>query len=623
MRHIIVGTAGHIDHGKTALVRALTGMETDRLAEEKRRGISIVLGFANLELSDNLRLGFVDVPGHERFIRNMLAGAGGIDMVLLVIAANESIMPQTREHLDICRLLGIRKGIVVVTKTDLVDAATLELVRAEVADLVRGSFLESAPVVPASARTGEGMESLRSHLARIAGEAQAKDTARHFRLPIDRAFLMKGFGAVVTGTLISGAVARGDEVEAQPPGVRLRVRRVEVHGQEIDRALAGQRTALNLAGPEVSKLAAGMMLAEPGRFHSTGTVDCRLTLLGSARPLKHHALVHFHAGTAKVIAEIRLLESSGPLEPGASAFVRILLRDPVLLLPEDRFIVRTPSPVTTIGGGVVLDIAPPKSVRRAAAASRLSILERNSIEERLLLLASETSYGVPRDTLVERTGIPAHQIEQAGRGDRFVAFPHAGHWLMTRERFAALARSLRTQLAAFHKKSPLLPGMPKEDLRACTMPDGPLFLLDELIRSDSELIQEAKLVRLVTHQIRLRGDEEGALDRIEAAFERAGLAVPATTQVLASCGVEAERARSLLGILLRQRRLVKVGDNLIYHFSAIEKLKQEVTRRKGERFSVAQFKQWTGVSRKYAIPLLEFLDRERVTLRQNDSRIVL
>jgi len=622
MRHIIVGTAGHIDHGKTALVRALTGIETDRLEEEKRRGISIVLGFANLDLSGELRLGFVDVPGHERFVRNMLAGAGGIDMVLLVIAADESIMPQTREHFEICRLLGLRRGLVAITKSDLVDGDTLRLVREEIAGLVRGSFLEDAPVIATSVRTGEGLESLRDKLARVANETPTKDASRPLRLPIDRVFSIKGFGAVVTGTLMEGSVAREDEVELQPANVRLRVRGIEVHGEERERAVAGQRTALNLAGPAVSELATGMTLAEPGRFQATQTVDGRFSLLHSAPPLKHRATVHLHAGTARVIAETRLLESNGPLMPGSSAFVRFQLREAILLLPGDRFIVRTSSPLTTIGGGTVLDIAPPKGVRRKTAVSRLEALERGSLPERLRLLCAEKPYGVPLDDLVSRTGLPKRNIEEASRAKDLVLLSQGGQWLIPRERFAALAGSVRSQLAAYHSRIPLSPGMPKEDLRTGSMPGSPSFLLDVLIRSDAGVVQEAEVVRLTSHGIRFDDEEKAALGKIEAAFERAGLEVPSTEQVLASCGVEAARARSLLGILLRQRCLVKVGESLVYHSGVIEKLKQALAGRKGQRFTVPQFKQWTGVSRKYAIPLLEFLDRERVTLRQGDSRIV-
>src|ERR1043166_2515541 len=355
MKHVIIGTAGHIDHGKTARVRALTGIDADRLEEEKRRGITIDLGFAHLQLTPALRVGFVDVPGHERFVKNMLAGVGGIDLVLFVIAADESIKPQTREHFDICRLLEIPRGVVAVTKSDLVDPEILGLVRLEVEELVAGSFLQSAPIVPVSSATGEGLEDLRRELARVAMAAPEKNPRGYFRLPVDRVFSVKGFGTVVTGTLISGAVEKEQEVELFPAARRLRVRGVQVHGSTASRAAAGERTALNLAAIEPGEMTRGDMLGAPGRFRAVRLLDCRLNLLSSAKPLKHRAPLHFHSGTAEIEAEVRFLDGRAMLEPGATAYARIVLRDTALLLPGDRFIIRKFSPVVTIGGGVVLD----------------------------------------------------------------------------------------------------------------------------------------------------------------------------------------------------------------------------------------------------------------------------
>src|SRR5450631_272968 len=345
MKAVIVGTAGHIDHGKSALVRALTGTDPDRLEEEKRRGITIDIGFANLDLQaasgENLRLGFVDVPGHERFVCNMLAGIGGIDLVLLVIAADESVKPQTREHFDICRLLSVQRGITVLTKADLVDAETLEVVLMEVAEYLRGSFLDpaSSPIVSVSSKTGAGLDELKRELARLAAEAPVKNASAALRLPIDRVFTMKGFGTVITGTLISGSVRKDDELEVHPGGKKLRVRGVQVHGAAAEKAIAGQRTALNLAGVEVSDLARGMMLTPAGMFRPTRQVSVDLSLLPSAKPLRDRARVHLHAFTAETIAEVNLLEGK-QLKPGQSALARLKLDAPLLLLPGDRFIVR-------------------------------------------------------------------------------------------------------------------------------------------------------------------------------------------------------------------------------------------------------------------------------------------
>ncbi|MCP5119669.1 MAG: selenocysteine-specific translation elongation factor [bacterium] len=623
MRNIIVGTAGHIDHGKTALVGALTGIDTDRLAEEKRRGISIELGFAHLQLSEKLRIGFVDVPGHERFIKNMLAGVSGIDLVLFVVAADESIKPQTREHFDICRLLGIGRGIVVLTKSDLVDDEILELVRLEVEEFVRGSFLEGAPVLAASAETRDGIQQVREQLAQTAVSVGVKDSSRHFRLPVDRAFSMKGFGAVVTGTLVSGSVRLEDEVEVHPGGERLRVRGVQVHGADAKRAIAGQRTALNLAGAGAAATTRGKTLTHPNLFEATTAIDTVFQLLPSAKPLKHRAPVHFHAGAAEVVAEARLLEGNDPVPPAHSAFVRFLLREPVLLLPRDRFIVRMFSPVITIGGGTVLDSAPPRRVHRASAGERLEILNKGSIEDRIALLVEEAPYGANVEALVRRTGLLAPEIETAAQSSRIVFLEQPSSWLANREAFNGFVGSVRKSLAAYHRSNPLQPGMGKEDLRAAVLPDAPSFLLDAVLGAASDIVAEADTVRLASHRLRFNADEEQALGKIESAFERAGLKAPATAEVLASSGVEPARARNLLQILLRQNKLVRVGDQMVFHASAIAQLRGLLASHKGEQFGVPQFKDWTGISRKYAIPLLEYLDRERVTRRDGDNRVVL
>ncbi len=623
MRNIIVGTAGHIDHGKTALVRALTGIDTDRLSEEKRRGISIELGFAHLDLGPDLRLGFVDVPGHERFVRTMLAGAAGVDIVLLVVAADESIKPQTREHFDICRLLGVSSGLIALTKVDLVDPELLELVRLEVREFVRGSFLEAAPVVAVSARTGEGIDELKRRLAEAASRVAQKDVSRPFRLPVDRSFVMKGFGRVVTGTLIAGAVHVEDEVEIQPLGETVRVRGIQVHGEAAKRAVAGQRTALNLAGPAADRVARGMTLTRPGLFQPTQGVEARFHLLAGARPLKHRAPVHFHAGTAEVIAEARLLEGD-LVGSGGTALVRFLLREPVLLLPGDRFIVRMFSPVVTIGGGEVLEIAPPPRIRRAEAVRRLRALESGSRADRVALLVAEAEYGLGADSLVARTGLLAGEIREAAAGDeRLLLFEGPSAWLVDRERYAAHAAKVRAALGEHHRVHPLTPGMLKEELRSRELPGAPAFYLDAILARERDLVAEGDIVRLASHQIRLRGEEEEALRKIEAAFRRAGLAAPAVKEVLARSGLDAARARNLLQVLLREGKLVKVGDELVFHESAIRGLLDLMGRHKGERFKVPEFKEWTGVSRKYAIPLLEYLDRRRVTRREGDARVVL
>ncbi len=622
MRNIIVGTAGHIDHGKSALVRALTGIDTDRLKEEKRRGISIDLGFAHLDLSSDVRLSFVDVPGHERFVKNMLAGAAGIDLVLLVIAADESIKPQTREHFDICRLLGIPKGILVLTKADLVGSNVLELVRLEAEEFVAGSFLEGAPVVAVSSTTGAGLDELRARLLELSSQVPLKDSSRHFRLPVDRAFSMRGFGTVVTGTLIAGSVAQEQEIEAQPGGRGLRVRGIQVHGQPADRALAGQRTALNVAGADPPDLARGIVLTEPGKFQAVTRIDCLVDLLPTAHALKHRAPVHFHTGTAEVEAEVRLLDAAEKLDPGARSHVRIVLRDPLLALPGDRFIIRMFSPVVTIGGGVVIDISGHRYRRGEDAAARLRALA-GAPEERVALLVRESKYGLGIPDLIALTGLLAGEIEQAAKAEGIVALPEPHLWLVAREWLLSTLARITNRLRAFHQQHPLLAGMPRQELRSRELPGAPPFLLDAMIERASGIVSEGDLVRLATHQVVLKEDEEQASYAIENAFLETGLSVPPPYEVLAKSGVEPARARSLLEILIRQGRLMRIADDLVFHHSAIESLRERLAPHKGQRLSVAQFKELAGISRKYAIPLLEYLDRVRVTRRDGDARVVL
>ncbi len=629
--NLIVGTAGHIDHGKTALVKALTGIDTDRLEEEKRRGISIDLGFAHLRLGE-LELGFVDVPGHERFVKNMLAGVGGIDLLLFVVAADESIKPQTREHFDICRLLGIRHGIIVITKTDLVDPDLVELVKLELEEFVAGSFLQGAPVVAASSRTGQGLEELKAALQQAASRLEPKNPRHHFRMPVDRVFIIKGFGAVATGTLIAGTVEKEAEIEVYPIGRRARVRGVEVHNRQVGRASAGQRTALNLAGVDTEQLARGMVLAAPDKFQPTARLDCSLDLLPSARPLKHRAPAHFHAGSAEVEAQVYLLGGHAKLDPGRRGYVQIRLRQPLLALPGDRFILRQFSPVVTIAGGVVLDNLPGKHRAGEDVETRLGRLESGRPEVVLETMLEGAPAGMGIKEIIARTGWLETEVEAAGAAletaGLAVRVTAAPLWLAHRTHFAQASAGAVAALEQFHRDNPLAPGPPKELLRARLFPDAPPALLEALLgrlSRDHKAVVEGEIVRLASHRIVLKEDESEARHRILAAFEQAGLAVPALAEVLGKVVVEPDRARKILQILLRERLLIRVTDELVFHRTAIENLKALLGAQKktSARLSVPQFKDLAGISRKYAIPLLEFLDRERVTRRQGDERIIL
>jgi len=631
-KNVIIGTAGHIDHGKSALVEALTGTHPDRLAEEKRRGITIDLGFAFLE-EGGMRLGFVDVPGHERFVSNMLAGATGIDVLLLVIAADESIKPQTREHFDICRLLGVKRGVIALTKNDLVDRETLELVRLETEEFLRGSFLEHAPVVPVSAKTGAGLRELKKALSDAATGASAKDTSRYFRLPIDRAFAMKGFGSVVTGTLISGSVSAGDEVELFPSGARLRVRGVQSGGKAVDRAEPGQRTAVNLAGIEHTALKRGMALAAPGKFRKTRRIDVRLELLASARKMKQGTRVHFHAGTAETIAEL-FFHGQKELPPGGSAFANLKLQDELLVLLGDRFIMRQFSPVITIGGGVVLDpLARRPILRDTGRVAFLETLERQNPVEILAAMAERALLGLTREEIVARTAWTDREIHEAaqklsgtGRVKAVLSEPLI---LVSGKLFDEVRRRILEKVELFQKDNPLLPGMTREDLRASlgkrVRTETFRAALEELA-AQKKLDVQGELVKKAGSEIALQPEEAKAKEQIESAFASASLTVPSVKEVLAKLPVDAKRAEKLLQILLREKSLVRVTPELIFHRQALAQLKEQLSafkKTQGDRISVPVFKEMTGITRKYAIPLLEYLDRERVTRRAGDERVIL
>ncbi|HWY70708.1 MAG TPA: selenocysteine-specific translation elongation factor [Terriglobales bacterium] len=635
MKSVIVGTAGHIDHGKTTLVKTLTGIDADRLEEEKRRGITIDLGFANFELTspqgETLRLGFVDVPGHERFVRNMLAGVGGIDIVLLVIAADEGIKPQTREHFDICRLLAIPRGIVVLTKSDTVDADTLEVVRLEIEDFLRGSFLDSkqTPIVPLSAITGQGIDELKHELARIAAEVGTKNASSLPRLPIDRAFVMKGFGTVVTGTLVAGSIRREQELELHPVGKRTRARGIQVHGSSTEQARAGERTAINLSGLSVDELMRGMTLTQPSTLQATRQIDVRLQLLPDARPLKHLSRVHLHCFASETLAQVRLLEGK-QLEPGNNAFVQLRTAEPLLVVPGDHFIIRQFSPVVTIGGGTVIDAFPlRRSTKQAKVTSEfLTGLERASLADALLLRAERRgTAGLNRDDAVKETGRARQeidaQVQHLLNGGQLLA---AGDVLLAKAPALEAAKKLLSELEKFHKNNSLSAGMPKETLRD-TLAIGETvfsFLLTQLT-AGKKIEVHGEQIRLAGKGVAMTADEQRARNTIEQAFSSAGLKVPLLKDVLASLSIDRTRSQKIMTLLLREGVLVKLGDELVFHRVALEQLRRTIAAEKPKtpKMDVGRFKDLIGVTRKHAIPLLEYLDRERVTRRVGDVREIL
>ena len=631
LKHIIVGTAGHIDHGKSSLVEALTGTNPDRLQEEKRRGITIDLGFAFLD-EPGVRFGFVDVPGHEKFVSNMLAGAAGIDLVLLVIAADESIKPQTREHFEICRLLGVKRGIIALTKSDLVDADTLSLAQMDVQDYLRGSFLEKAPIIAASSKTGAGLAELKTALVQESNLVTGKDSAGILRLPIDRAFSIKGFGTVVTGTLIEGSVAVGDEVELLPEKTRLRVRGVQSGGKATLRATAGQRTAVNLAGIEHAAIARGMSLAAPGRFRTTHRVDVRLELLASAPLVKQRARVHFHCGTFETIAEVRI-HGADELRGGMNGFVHLRLQAPATILPGDRFIVRQFSPVVTIGGGIVLDnLARRPAAKDTGRISFLETLEKWDKSETLHAMAVRAPFGLGYEEIAARTAWTDDLIRSLAskeEGKRLKIISHSPLLIVGLKSFGELQQRITAALESFHKENPLSGGIPREDLRAKSgrRVKQEIFraALEELAK-EQKLVLQGETVKRAGAEVTLLPEERRARDQIENAFASAGLAVPPVKEVLAQLAVEAKRAEKLLQMLLKERKLQRVSADLIFHANALLEMRQKIAgykKAKSERISVPAFKELAGISRKYAIPLLEYLDRERVTRRAGDERVIL
>lgn len=633
MKHLILGTAGHIDHGKTSLVRALTGVDCDRLPEEKKRGITIELGFAHLETSSGVRFGIVDVPGHERFIRTMVAGVGGIDIVMLVIAADEGVMPQTREHFEICQLLGVRRGLVALTKSDLVTDDWLELVQEEVAEFISGSFLDGATIIPVSSRNGNGLERLKLELERIAADIEPKKADGPFRLPIDRVFTVNGFGTVVTGTLLGGSISVGDDLEILPGGVASRVRGIQAHGGMLDKGLAGERLAINLQGVEHASIVRGDAVVPRDQFSLTSAVDVYLSHLGSSsRVLKHRASVRLHSAAFEVPAKVILL-GRNTLEPGESGFAQLRLDRPVLLLPSDPFVIRSFSPNATIGGGRVLDPGPPRRRRRSDEA--LALLEAALIgDEQIMIqkmIATALLSGVSQAELVARTGFSQKRLEsilnpplstgiilQACREPRIYLF---------RESFDVLKNHLLHEVEQFQRANPLREGISREELKS-RMPkrSDQRFYMSLLtsLEKDGSVVSDRDIVRTTVKSATNRAGEALLTAEIETMLHRGGTEPPTLREISDTLAVSEKSALAHLSLLARSGLAVRMKGDIFYAPEVVDDVREKLLtylREHGE-ISPAGFRELSGLSRKFMIPLLEYFDQEKLTIRVGDIRVL-
>ena len=631
MEHLVIGTAGHVDHGKTVLIKALTGVDTDRLQEEKERGISIDLGFAPFRLPSGRLAGVVDVPGHERFIHNMLAGAGGMDLVILVVDVTEGVMPQTREHLSILELLRVQKGIIAVTKIDLVDHDWLELVQEEVREELKGTFLESAPLQAVSALTGQGIPQLIKLIDTLTSEVALRDAGAPLRLPVDRSFSITGFGTVVTGTLLKGTVRVGDIVAVVPPALETRVRNIQVHDSDVREAQAGQRVALSLSGVEKEQAKRGSVVGAPGFYRTTALLDLSVSLLRSARrPLKNLDPVHFYLGTARVVGRVLLLDCE-ELKPGARAMAQIRLERPLVADRNDHFIIRSYSPMTTIGGGVVLNPFPARHRRfRDHILTQLKELEgeavsggdrvflRQKLQELLiadrLTLEKATRMGLSKLEMLLGELERAGQVERLGEGYLLCSVLNAWEELIFRK------------IESYHRLHPLRAGFSRAGLRA-VLPH-PLTIrqydaLLERLEQRRRLSTNGELVSLYGYVPEPSLEDQKMLEQAARILEEGGLQPPSRREVASRLRLEGVRQEEIFDYLLESGELVKISEELYLHRRAYrEALKILRQHFAGEKtLTLAQFRDLTGSSRKFIQPLLEHFDQQKLTRRIEGYRI--
>lgn len=635
MKHIVMGTAGHVDHGKTALIKRLTGIDTDRLKEEKERGITIELGFASLHLPGGTTVGIVDVPGHERFVKNMVAGAAGIDLVAMVIAADEGVMPQTREHLEICTLLGIRKGVVVVTKTDMVDKDWLDMVQEDIRTFLQGTFLENAPLVPVSSFTGEGIPELSAVIEKSVAEIQETQDIGILRIPVDRVFTMKGFGTVITGTLISGSVTIGDDVEFFPARYRAKVRGIQVHNETVKAAEAGQRTAVNLQGTDRDDIERGTILATPGGMKPSQRIDCAYTHLKTAgKKLMNRSVVRIHAGTSEIMARFVLYDRDF-LEPGQEGFAQFVLEKPLAVVAGDRFVVRSYSPVTTIGGGAIVDPLPVKHKRSdTEILSDFEILSGDDPIRKIEVVARRAGIeGIALPMLVVRTGIPAKRLSKLLEG----MYADKSVILVDREEtrvlsgmvYESLKEWILAKVSAYHQEYPLREMFPREELRSTPgigSAAGPKIFLIALndLEKKGKIVVDREMLRLADHAVRLDVDMGSLRETLSRAYRDGGLAPPTAREIAVMFPDRKKEVASIEQLMLRDGEIVRISEDLNFHREVLAKLREDYKKmlvRDGEA-TPASVRELTGLSRKFIIPLMEYFDSTKLTMRAGDKRIL-
>jgi selenocysteine-specific elongation factor len=631
VKQIILGTAGHIDHGKTSLIRVLTGIDTDRLKEEKQRGITIELGFASLVLPSGQRIGIVDVPGHEKFVKNMVAGATGIDIVAMVIAADEGVMPQTREHMEICSLLNIQHGLVVLTKIDLVDEEMIELAKEDIQEFTTGTFLEGAPVIPVSSQTGDGLEDFKKALDEISASVSHHSPTDLFRLPVDRVFTMKGFGTVITGTLASGNIKTGDSIMVYPSGMVTKVRGIQVHNESVESAEAGLRTAINFQSLDRTAVNRGDVLAAPDSLITSYMADVSFNYLASnKKPIKNRVRVRFHTGTSEVLGNLILLETE-ELQPGELAVAQIRLDSPVAIVKDDRYVIRSYSPVRTIGGGFIINPVPQKHKRlKPEVTVQLRQMDELGPDEMISHHVDNSGYkGVSFSTLKVMTNLPGKQLEKAIQSllskKVIVQTNKENQVYIHANSFDKIKDDALKYLESYHKENPLKPGMAKEELKSKfpAFLDSKLFTIvfNQMVK-DKNVIQEENVVRSATHTVALGADQSDVREKILNAYQESGLTPPYFKELGKTLDIDPKRAKDVLMLLVKEGLVVKVKDDLYFYAESVNNLKDELKSFLSENGEITtpQFKDMTGASRKYVIPLLEYFDSTNVTIRIGDNR---